>query len=123
MSIPGGATHPFFGPAAELGPAEGIRVAAALAAIASPERRAPPAGSPAAALRWRVVDVASRFPSPADSDRCGSAWSLGRTVALDAAADLLEIADRMHAAGHVVEAFALEGIEARILEALVSSGA
>jgi len=48
--------------------------------------------------------------------------TLSSSAALDVAAALVELADRLHRAGHVIEAFALEGIEGRLIEALVGAG-
>jgi hypothetical protein len=45
-----------------------------------------------------------------------------RTELLDLAAELLEAADALAAAGQYVEALALEGVQGRVMELLVGAG-
>jgi hypothetical protein len=66
----------------------------------------------AAPVRDLSVCLPSRTPS----------FTIGRAQALDLAAGLLELADALRAAGMVLEGLALEGLQARVLEALIGAG-
>lgn len=120
-----------FSSAAQLRPKDGERLVAALAMLAGfhrPGRRSAPGGSfrvELAAVATRAADTLGVAPRAGreHNGRSGElVCSMPRSAALDLAAELLEIADRMHAAGHLLEAFALEGIEGLLLEALVAPG-
>ncbi|HUZ21017.1 MAG TPA: hypothetical protein VMU75_10660 [Acidimicrobiales bacterium] len=52
----------------------------------------------------------------------GGAVELERGRCLDLAAELADLAEALHRQGRVVEALALEGVEARLLDALVGAG-
>lgn len=112
--------------AAALRDEDARRALAALAILAGGRRRAGREGR-APSLRRRIERVSSLIGGAArraPSGRCrGDApVELRRGDALDAAAELAELAGRLHRDGDVVGAFALEGIAARILEALVGAG-
>ena len=53
---------------------------------------------------------------------CGGPLVLGKEAALDVAAGLLVAADALHATGRHLEAFALEGLQARVMEAALGPG-
>jgi len=63
-------------------------------------------------LAYRIVSELGRA-------RAGQAVGVGKDVVLDFAAELLALADHLHALGRSSTAFALEGIEGRLMEALV----
>lgn len=56
-----------------------------------------------------------------DAERLADVLELRKAACLDVAASLLELADRARQARQVLDAFALEGIEGRILDALVGA--
>lgn len=102
---------------------DAARVAAALALVAR-ARRSRAQSRPAPVERARLARLAARVGEVAGAGHPGRTVpvSLDRAEALDLAAELVELADRLHCSGHVVEAFALEGVEGRLLEALVGAG-
>ncbi|HVC26293.1 MAG TPA: hypothetical protein VND23_11090 [Acidimicrobiales bacterium] len=101
---------------------DGARVLLALARLAR-SARWPPRHARRAAVDGRIVQVAALLAAARPTEGRARAMTLVRSDALDAAAELAEIAECLHRAGRVVDAFAIEGIEARIVEALVGAGA
>jgi len=88
--------------------------------LAMPGRAVPPAqrsgGAEVGLASVRVRLAGAVRPSS------GGAVELERSCCLDLAAELSELAETLHRRGRVVEALALEGVEGRLLGALVGAG-
>lgn len=92
-----------------------------LAALFEAIVRAAPAVDDTKLLRLGRLAEAVAQAFGARRDRVGRAL-VPRDAAIDVAAELVECADELVRSGCVLEAFAFEGIEGRIIESLVGSG-
>jgi hypothetical protein len=75
-----------------------------------------------AALADALVALFDAPPEPIRALLRGSAWGIGRDVALDCCALLIEEADRRRAVGECVESFALLGVESQLIDQLIGEG-
>ena len=107
-----------FAPATELHLVDADR---ALAALFEAIAKVGLGAGAAAAIRLRVLAGCAVEALGARRDSHGRAL-VGRLSAIDLAAEMLECADEVARAGFVLEAFALEGIEGRLIESLLGSG-
>jgi hypothetical protein len=109
---------PFFAEA-RLGRVEAEAAHAVVAAIAG--RLAPHLDAEARHVLGRLDDLAGAVLGAAGSGAPCAVTSVGVGAGLDLAAELLEGADVLAARGWPLESFALEGIEGRLLEALLDA--
>jgi len=120
-SIVGGGGHPSpFGSTVRLRRDDAARILGALSQVATVAGPAPGDGaSPGIGHLLRLAQAAlCQGETGAGDDQV----AMGASVALDLAAELLECAELLGAAERFVAAFALEGIEGRLLEALLGAG-
>jgi hypothetical protein len=114
-----------FEDAAELRPEDGARLVAALSVVSGARLRfgrSTPSHDARSAVARATARMTDALAAPALRGAAQDRWSLPRSAALDFAAELVELSEQLHRCGHVVEAFALEGIEARVVEALLGGG-
>ena len=116
----GGGRRSPFGPTVRLRRDDAARILDALSQVAAVTAPAPGSGAcPRIGRLLRLAQVAlHRGETGAGDDQV----AMGANVALDLAAELLECAEHLGAAGRFVAAFALEGIEGRLLEGLLGAG-